>query len=60
MEYRIVSMESYVCLEQFINKLIKSGWQPIGGVGIKYNPTTNDTMFFQSMIKDMKGFFNKK
>lgn len=57
MEYKIVVMETYVELESFVNNYIRKGWTPIGGIGIRYNPTTNDTLYFQAMMKNKKKQF---
>lgn len=63
MEYRIIVEKTYSDLEKYVNKLIKDGWKPQGGVAIsiydeeyydfsfKCNITKIKCDYAQAMIK---------
>lgn len=49
-------METCSELETHINRYIKLGWKPIGGIGIKHSNPLNDTIFYQAIVKTNKKF----
>ena len=62
MEYQIIETGCHSALSKIVNKLIKEGWRPIGGVTVKEwekLPTFNAQPercwnYLQAMIKDIK------
>jgi hypothetical protein len=51
MEYRIVEEKSQFDLQDNVNKLIKLGWKPQGGVSFLYHSVYNET-WAQAMVKE--------
>ena len=50
MEYKIIEDTSKIRFEESVNKYIKSGWIPVGGVAIKTSEYGN-VYYCQAMIK---------
>ncbi len=53
MEYKIVTNQYYGQLTSDVNDLIKSGWNPQGGIAVTRDDSGN-TWFYQAMIKETK------
>lgn len=50
-DYYIVNMPSPQALQDRINTLIKSGWQPIGSMLMVHNSNSGTTYFGQALVK---------
>ncbi len=54
MEYKVIQENSILGLENELNKLLKEGWQPQGGIFRCRNKTgygTNEYFYLQAIIK---------
>lgn len=49
-EYSIASSDSDTMLAITVNKMIKNGWQPLGGVAV-VQPNSRTYSFSQAMVK---------
>ena len=49
-QYEVVRKESLEELEQAVEKAIRGGWQPIGGVAVKPPTPRYATLYFQAMV----------
>jgi len=48
--YEVVYANSEAEFVQQINKMIKEGWQPLGGVGITYIEKQMQVVYHQAMV----------
>ena len=58
MKYKIlaVNVDDYIKLQDLVNRFIKKGWEPLGGVAAYKGDTINSAgKIFQTMIKKEKG-----
>jgi len=46
-EYRVLKFESTIKLETFMERMIKEGWEPCGGIA--FNPKTE--RYIQAIVK---------
>lgn len=54
MEYKVIQENSILGLENELNKLLKEGWKPQGGICVVRNITgfgTNEYLYLQAIIK---------
>jgi len=49
-EYDTATSDSEQTLKEFINKKIKNGWQPLGGIAIAISPEDHD-VYSQALVK---------
>jgi hypothetical protein len=59
-EYIVCLSDKLVGLVQEVNKAIKVGWEPIGGVMAIRSDQYSYTKFYQAMIKEDRKLFAKK
>ncbi len=52
MEYHILMNQSLYLLETAVNKQLRDGWEPQGGIMVAF--TNNQTQFYQSVIRRKK------
>lgn len=66
--YHLIGVNSYEGLNIEVNKMIKKGWQPIGGIATSYNKENDWTDYYQAMVSTTserdeelkKAFFGSK
>ena len=54
MEYQVISWYDVNTLTERVNREIKNGWEPIGGIGISVVPSErfqDRYTFYQAMVK---------
>lgn len=51
MRYQVVKDNSYITIEEEVNRLIKLGWKPQGGISSVYLPKSGFCLF-QAMVKE--------
>ncbi len=55
-EYQVVKTTYARELEREVEKLLKAGWQPLGGAGVGFDSTGQGySMFVQAMVKRAPG-----
>jgi hypothetical protein len=62
--YEVVYANSEQAFVEQINKMIKEGWQPTGGVSVNFQARTEQVIYHQAMVEykreepmSSKGFF---
>lgn len=58
--YRVISTPMYQELEGQVNKHLRLGWQPLGGVSVLQKQGTSTLLFFQAMIYENEKENKKK
>ena len=52
MEYKIIEAEGEAeNLQDAVNRHIKEGWEPVGGVAVAYSPQSLRWWFYQAIAK---------
>jgi len=52
MDYIVIQSATVKSLVAEVNKAIKEGYKPIGGIMAEYTGYINSPKYFQSMVKD--------
>jgi hypothetical protein len=53
MKYKVIEANGEaINLQEEVNRHIRDGWVPIGGVAVGYSPQSYNWWFYQAMIKD--------
>ena len=53
MEYKVIeAMGEALNLQEEVNRHIRDGWVPLGGIAVGYSSASNLWWFYQAMIKE--------
>jgi hypothetical protein len=52
-EYKIARARNLILLEEYVNKFLVDGYEPIGTITVNPSATTADDFFSQALIKEL-------